>query len=146
MCLPETIDDEDLDVMKNDGKKSLFGDKVRLPTRERRRVSYHDMMFDVFYGDVGEANRKMVLPMIVGKIPCGNSLVRNLAKLPQLLIGGASGQGKTVFLHSLICSLIQNKSPEEVRFALMDPKRVEFNTYANLPHLLTPIVHDAKEG
>ena len=142
MCLPQTIDDEDLDVMKND----KLGVEVQSPARERRRLSYHDMMFDVFYGEVGEANRKMALPMLLGKMPCGSSLVRNLAKLPQLLIAGATGRGKSVFLHSLICSLIQNKSPEEVRFVLMDPKCVEFNTYADLPHLLTPLVTDAKEG
>lgn len=142
MCFPDTEDDEDVDVMKND----KLGAEVQSPARERRRVSYHDMMFDVFYGEVGEANRKMALPMLLGKMPCGSSLVWNLAKLPQLLIAGATGQGKSVFLHSLICSLIQNKSPEEVRFVVMDPKRVEFNSYANLPHLLTPLVYDAKEG
>jgi S-DNA-T family DNA segregation ATPase FtsK/SpoIIIE len=142
MCFPETIDDEDVDVMKND----KLGAEVQSPARERRRVSYHDMMFDVFYGEVGEVNRKMALPMVLGKILCGSSLVRNLAKLPQLLIAGATGRGKSVFLHSFLCSLIQNKSPEEVRFVLMDPKRVEFNAYADLPHLLTPLVYDAKEG
>jgi len=142
MCFPGTIDDEDLDVMKND----KLGAEEQSPAPERYRVSYHDMMFDVFYGEVGDANREMALPMILGKIPCGSSLVRNLAKLPQLLIAGAAGRGKTVFLQSFLCSLIQNKSPEEVRFVVMDPKRVEFNSYANLPHLLTPLVYDAKEG
>ena len=142
MCFPDTEDDEDVDVMKND----KLGAEVQSPTPERRRVSYHDMMFDVFYGEVGDANRKMALPMVLGKMPCGSRLVRNLAKLPQLLIAGATGQGKSVFLQSFLCSLIQNKSPEEVRFVLMDPKCVEFNTYADLPHLLTPLVTDAKEG
>ena len=96
--------------------------------------------------DVDVANRKMALPMIVGQMPCGLSLVRNLAKLPQLLIVGAAGQGKSVFLHSLICSLIQNKAPEEVRFVLMDPYGTEFKVYGVLPHLYAPIVHNAREG
>ena len=99
MCFPETIDDEDVDVMKND----KLGAEEQSPAPERHRVSCHDTMFDVFYGDVGDANRKMTLPMVLGKMPCGSSLVRNLAKLPQLLIAGATGRGKSVFLHSLIC-------------------------------------------
>jgi len=133
MCFPENDDMKDVN-------------EVSLSAKERHRVSHHDTMFDVFYGDVGDKSRKMSLPMVLGKMPCGRSLVRNLAKLPQLLIAGAAGQGKTVFLHSFLCLMIQNKSPEEVRIVLMDPKCVEFNTYADLPHLLTPLVTDAKEG
>lgn len=133
MCFPENDDMKDVN-------------EVSLSAKERHRVSYHDTMFDVFYGDVGDANRKMSLPMVLGKMPCGKSLVRNLAKLPQLLIAGAAGQGKTVFLHSFICSMIPNKTPEEVQVVLMDPHAAEFNVYARLPHLYAPIVHNAKEG
>ena len=133
MCFPENDDMKDVN-------------EVSLSAKERHRVSHHDTMFDVFYGDVGDKSRKMSLPMVLGKMPCGRSLVRNLAKLPQLLIAGAAGQGKTVFLHSFICSLIKKKSPNEVRFVLMDSRHVEFNVYARLPHLYIPIVHTAKNG
>ena len=133
MCFPENDDMKDVN-------------EVSLSAKERHRVSYYDTMFDVFYGDVGDANRKMSLPMVLGKMPCGQSLVRNLAKLPQLLIAGAAGQGKTVFLHSFLCSMIQNKTPEEVQFVLMDPHAVEFDAYVGLPYLYAPIVHNAKEG
>ena len=63
-----------------------------------------------------------------------------------LLIGGATGQGKSVFLHSLICSLVQDHSPKEVEFVLMDPKRVEFSVYTKLPHLHAHIVYDTGNG
>ena len=104
------------------------------------------MMLNAFRGDMDEANRNMALPISLGKKACGQSVARDLAQLSQLLIAGAAGQGKTVFLHSFICSLIKNKSPNEVRFVLMDSRHVEFNVYARLPHLYIPIVHTAKDG
>lgn len=104
------------------------------------------MMLNAFRGDMDEANRNMALPISLGKKACGQSVARDLAQLPQLLIAGAAGQGKTVFLHSFICSLIKKKSPNEVRFVLMDSHAAEFNVYARLPHLYAPIVHNAQEG
>ena len=89
----------------------------------------------------------MVLPIVLGKIPGGQSVIRDLARIPQLLIAGATGSGKSMFLHNLICSFAQNDSPEQVRFVLMDPKRVEFEYYsAKLPHLYSPIVHSEEQG
>lgn len=83
--------------------------------------------------------------VVVGRDGQGRDVVVDLATLPHLLIGGSTGQGKSVFLHSLICSLVQNNSPEQVRFVLVDPKRVEFGVYAKLPHLYSPIVHESEQ-
>lgn len=101
---------------------------------------------DVFYGSGKAETEGMSLPVIFGKMSNGEIVPRDLARLPHLLIGGQTGSGKSVFLHSLVCSLVQNRSPAHVRFVLMDPKRVEFGVYAKLPHLYSPIVHDAEQA
>ena len=86
------------------------------------------------------------LTVVVGRDGQGRDVAVDLATLPHLLIGGATGQGKSVFLHSLICSLVQDHSPKEVEVVLMDPKRVEFSGYAKLPHLHAHIVYDPEHG
>ena len=86
------------------------------------------------------------LTVEVGRDEQGRDVAVDLATLPHLLIGGATGQGKSVFLHSLICSIVQDHSPKEVEFVLMDPKRVEFSVYAKLPHLHAHIVYDTENG
>ena len=96
--------------------------------------------------ETNATTKDMLLPVIFGKTSNGEIVTRDLARLPHLLIGGLTGSGKSVFLHSLICSLVQNHSPEHVRFVLMDPKRVEFGVYAKLPHLYSPIVHEPEQG
>ena len=82
----------------------------------------------------------MNLPIVFGKASNGEEVIRDLVRLPHLLIGGLTGFGKSVFLNSLICSLVQNNSPEHIRFVLMDPKGVEFGAYAKLPHLYSPVI------
>ena len=118
----------------------------QIPFHEKLFVSYHDVMFDVFYGYGKVKTADMALPVIFGVMPNGEIITRDLARMPHLLIGGLTGTGKSVFLHSLVCSLVQNRSPEQVRFVLMDPKRVEFMGYANLPHLYSPIIHEPEHG
>ncbi len=115
-----------------------------MPFERWKDVSYHDVMFDVFCGNTQAED--MALPVIFGVMPNGETITRDLARMPHLLIGGLTGAGKSVFLHSLVCSLVQNRSPEQVRFVLMDPKRVEFMGYAKLPHLYSPIVHEPEQG
>ena len=86
------------------------------------------------------------LTIEVGRDEQGRDVAVDLATLPHLLIGGATGQGKSVFLHSLICSLVQDHSPKEVEMVLMDPKRVEFLVYAQLPHLHAHIAYGPECG
>ncbi len=82
------------------------------------------------------ADAKSVLPMALGKDIGGDAIVRNLEKMPHLLIAGATGMGKSVCLNTLIMSLLYKRSPEDVRIILVDPKQVEFTLYRELPHLL----------
>ena len=95
---------------------------------------------------MNEEMEKMTLPIRFGKDMDGRDVVRDLAKLPHLLIGGMTGSGKSVFLHSLICSLAESHSPKEVQFLLIDPKMVEFMVYERLPHLLEPVQHDTDKA
>ena len=86
----------------------------------------------------------VMLPVTFGKASDGEIAVRDLARLPHLLIGGVTGSGKSGFLHSLVCSLVQNHSPEQVRFVLMDTKCVEFCLYEKLPHLYSPVIRETE--
>jgi S-DNA-T family DNA segregation ATPase FtsK/SpoIIIE len=94
----------------------------------------------VGYCDRRKAHKDMNLPVVFGKTSNGEEVIRDLSRLPHLLIGGLTGFGKSVFLNSLICSLVQNNPPEHLRFVLMDPKGVEFDAYGKLPHLYSPVV------
>ena len=80
------------------------------------------------------------LPFVVGVDEFGNDVVLELARLPHVLIGGATGQGKTTCLNSLIAGLVATKTPDEVRFVVYDPKCVEYIGLADLPHLIMPPV------
>ena len=82
------------------------------------------------------SDKKYVLPLAIGKDIGGDAVIKNLEKMPHLLIAGATGTGKSVCLNTLILSLIFRCSPEDVRIVLVDPKRVEFTLYRELPHLL----------
>ena len=90
-------------------------------------------------------NGTQVLPIDLGKREDGFDLNVDLARLPNLLIGGARGQGKTVMLNQIITSLATKLTPEEVRFILYDPSYVEFMTYLNLPHLLQPVINSPQK-
>ena len=80
------------------------------------------------------------LPFVVGVDEFGDDVVLELAQLPHVLIGGATGQGKTMCLNSLIAGLVATKTPDEVRFVVYDPKYVEYTALADLPHLIMPPV------
>lgn len=85
-------------------------------------------------------NCKDPLPVVIGKDISGEIVVKSLAKMVHLLVAGSTGSGKSVFVHNMILSLIFKYSPDDLRFMLIDPKKVEFNIYNGLPHLMTPEV------
>lgn len=86
------------------------------------------------------------LPLILGKDTIGNNMVIDLAKMPHLLIAGSTGSGKSVALNAMLISLLCKRTPEELKLILIDPKRLEFAPYADIAHLLFPIVTDAKRS
>jgi S-DNA-T family DNA segregation ATPase FtsK/SpoIIIE len=89
---------------------------------------------------------KARLPLALGKDTTGNSVIADLAAMPHLLIAGSTGSGKSVGLNTMICSLLYKATPADVRFLLIDPKRLELGVYEKIPHLLAPVVTDAKEA
>lgn len=87
-------------------------------------------------------------PLLValGRDIAGASLFANIAKMPHVLIAGATGSGKSVTIHAVINSLLYRAGPQQLRFIMIDPKRVELTLYNQLPHLLTPVITDAKKA
>lgn len=86
------------------------------------------------------------LLVALGKDIAGGSKFGNIAKMPHALIAGATGSGKSVAIHTLINSLLYRCGPQQLRFIMVDPKRVELTLYRSLPHLLTPVITDAKKA
>ncbi|RAX54400.1 hypothetical protein CCY99_03340 [Helicobacter sp. 16-1353] len=86
------------------------------------------------------------LAIVLGKDIIGRPVVQDLAKLPHLLIAGTTGSGKSVGLNGMILSLLYKKTPKDLRFIMIDPKRVELSLYKDIPHLLTPIITDSKKA
>jgi len=82
------------------------------------------------------------LNLVLGRDVAGNPVWADLAKMPHLLIAGATGSGKSICINSLIATLLYQKTPDELKFILIDPKRVELPRYDDIPHLLTPVIVD----
>ncbi len=89
---------------------------------------------------------KALVPLILGVDTSGAKIIVDLAAMPHLLIAGATGSGKSVALNAMIMSLLLKKTPEQLRLILIDPKRIEFALYADIAHLLMPIVDDAQSA
>lgn len=87
-------------------------------------------------------NCKDPLPIAIGKNINGQVIIKSLPKMIHLLVAGSSGSGKSIFIHTLLMSILYKYSPDDVRFIMIDPKRVEFTMYAQLPHLMLPDVVD----
>lgn len=86
------------------------------------------------------------IPIVLGEDTLGNPQYADMTELPHLLVAGATGSGKSVFLHSLICSILATRTPQQVKLLMIDPKQVEFMPYHNVPHLMEPVAHDAADA
>ena len=89
---------------------------------------------------------KSKLGIVLGKDVGGKSITYNIAKMPHLLIAGATGSGKSIFIHNLMFSILFKTTPQECKFILVDPKRVELVLYNGMPHLLSPVVTDTDKA
>lgn len=119
--------------------KSLVG--IEIPNSVKTTVGLGTLL-------ASEEYHKSEKPLLVslGKGISGKSHFANMAKMPHLLIAGATGSGKSVTIHTIITSLLYRNSPESLKFIMIDPKRVELTLYNKIPHLLTPVITDAKKA
>ncbi|MEQ1500100.1 MAG: DNA translocase FtsK 4TM domain-containing protein [Parcubacteria group bacterium] len=118
--------------------KSLVG--IEIPNSTKTTVGLGSLL-----GSPDFQNTDKPLMMCLGKGISGMSYFGNLAKAPHLLIAGATGSGKSVTIHTVITSLLYRNSPDNLKFIMIDPKRVELTLYNKIPHLLTPVITDAKK-
>jgi S-DNA-T family DNA segregation ATPase FtsK/SpoIIIE len=119
--------------------KAVIG--IEVPNADRETVRFKEI---VASGAFETAKSKLTL--CLGKDIVGNPVVAALEKMPHLLIAGATGAGKSVGLNTMICSLLFKATPEEVKLIMVDPKRIELSAYDGIPHLITPVVTDAKKA
>lgn len=110
---------------------------VEVPNQVLKSVTVRNMMEDTVW-----TNSKHRLPLLLGKNIAGKTICIDLAAAPHLLIAGATGTGKSVCMNLIIMSLLYKHTPETLRFIMVDPKKVEFSIYHNLPHLLAPVITD----
>ena len=114
---------------------------IEIPNKHNQTVHFRELVeshtFNAF---------KSKLAFAVGKDIAGKTVVTDLAKMPHLLIAGATGSGKSVCINTLIMSLLYKSSPEEVKLIMIDPKMVELSIYNGIPHLLIPVVTDPKKA
>lgn len=114
---------------------------IEIPNKHNQTVHFRDLIesstFEKF---------KSRLAFAVGKDIGGKTVVTDLAKMPHLLIAGATGSGKSVCINTLIMSILYKASPEEVKLIMVDPKMVELSIYNGIPHLLIPVVTDPKKA
>ena len=118
--------------------KSLVG--IEIPNRVKSTVGLGTLL-----GDLDFQNNPKPLMVALGRSISGKAKFGNLAKMPHALVAGTTGSGKSVTIHSIITSLLYRNGPDDLKFIMVDPKRVELTLYKNIPHLLTPVITEAKK-
>lgn len=119
------------------GKKTIG---FEVPNAKSRMVGFRDLVENKRFNA-----REVQLPVGMGVDTSGQPVVADLAAMPHLLVAGSTGSGKSVFMNSLICSLICRHSPRKLRFVMIDPKMVELAPFNSLPHMACPVVTDPQE-
>ena len=119
--------------------KSTVG--IQIPNQSRDEISLRQLLeYDVYRRSTSK------LTLALGKTIHGEPMVSDLAKMPHLLIAGATGTGKSVAMNAMLTSILFRATPDDVRLILIDPKRLELGMYEDIPHLLTPVVVDPKKA
>ncbi len=119
--------------------KSVIG--IELPNKKRKNVSFREIVSREEF-----IRSKSKLTLGLGKDIAGGTVINDLSRMPHLLVAGTTGSGKSVFVNTVICSILYNSTPDDVRFLMIDPKRLELFPYDGIPHLLLPVVVDPKKA
>jgi S-DNA-T family DNA segregation ATPase FtsK/SpoIIIE len=114
---------------------------IEVPNQKRRVVRIRELVNQQAYDP-----KVMALPLFLGMDTEGIPIVEDLAKMPHLLLAGTTGSGKSVCINTVLCSLLLTRSPHDVKMILVDPKMVEMQMFANVPHLMCPVVTDARQA
>ncbi len=114
---------------------------IEIPNHEREPVRLRNVLDTEAFREA-----KFRLPIALGEDIVGGPVMADLARMPHLLIAGTTGSGKSVSLNAMICSILFRAPPDEVKFLLIDPKRLELSAYEGIPHLLHPVVVDPKKA
>jgi S-DNA-T family DNA segregation ATPase FtsK/SpoIIIE len=114
---------------------------LEIPNTERETIGLKEILSSEVF-----SNSPSMLTMALGKDINGQPIITNLAKMPHLLVAGATGMGKSVGLNAMILSVLYKATPEQVRMIMIDPKIVELSCYADTPHLLTPVITDMNQA
>jgi len=130
---------ESVRVVPNIPGKGVMG--FEIPNEKRVFISLRELL-----GCQAYADSEAMLSLVVGKDIFGEPVIRDLSKMPHLLIAGATGSGKSVALHSLILSILFRATPEDVRLILVDPKMLELTLYDGIPHLYHSVVTQPREA
>ena len=110
---------------------------IEVPNRAPAGISFREVIESEAW-----KTTKLELPLLFGKDASGKELIADLASMPHMLVAGATGQGKSVCLNSIICGLLMTRTPDQLKLIMVDPKSVEFTPYSNIPHLLVPVITD----
>jgi len=139
---------DDLALAMKAGAVRVFGPvpgrgsvAIEVPNPEPSTVSLREILLSKEFKET-----KAPLPLALGRDAIGVPAVADLASMPHLLVAGATGAGKSAGLNAMICSILYRRTPAEARFLMIDPKRLELGMYDGIPHLLAPVVTDAKEA
>ncbi len=114
---------------------------IELPNNFRENVYLSEILKDSDF-----QKREIKLPIALGKSISGNPIVGDLSSMPHLLIAGTTGSGKSVCINTIILSLLYRHTPDKCKFILIDPKMLELSTYEGIPHLLCPVITEAKKA
>jgi hypothetical protein len=116
---------------------------IEVPNQSTSMVSLRS---ELEHKSFQRARAKFALPIVLGRDVSGEVVTADLARMPHLLIAGATGSGKSVCINSLIVTLVMNHTPDDLRFLMIDPKRVELTMFDSIPHLLRPVVVDVEKA
>lgn len=138
--LQMTLEAKSMRILSPIPGKNAIG--IEVPNNIRRPVNIREVAESPEWK---ENSKKMAVPMLLGEDVSGKPVIADLAKMPHMLVAGTTGSGKSVCLNSILAGFMLSRTPEELRLIMVDPKKVEFTPYADLPHLIVPIITEAKK-